>query len=253
MDIAVCVLPAIAMREKPSHKKEITSQLLFGESMQVLKAKEKWFYIRSLHDDYEGWIRNNQVQRVEENIPGEKILAAAMVNVITTSDGPMLIPAASTLWGFSGRSGKIGDLSYQFDGEMIQPSAGPVSEKDLVNFATGWLNAPYLWGGRTVFGVDCSGFVQLVYKMMGIGIMRDARLQVGQGIAVADVSETHCGDLAFFHNHRGKIVHVGMLLHDQRIIHASGKVRIDKLDKEGIIMADTGKKSHHLAEIRRFF
>ena len=99
-------------------------------------------------------------------------------------------------------------------------------------------------------GVDCSGFVQTVFKMLGVPLLRDAWQQQEQGTAV-EFPEMSEGDLAFFHNEKGRIVHVGIVLEGGKIMHASGKVRIDALTNEGIIHAQSGKQTHSLHSIKR--
>ena len=121
----------------------------------------------------------------------------------------------------------------------------------MLEFAMRFLRAPYLWGGRTPVGIDCSGFTQLIYKSIGIQIPRDASQQVELGQPLDFASEGQIGDLAFFQNEEGRIVHVGMVCAPGKIIHASGQVRIDKLDDTGIFNCDTGKYSHQLRIIKR--
>ena len=114
-----------------------------------------------------------------------------------------------------------------------------------------YLDTPYLWGGKSAFGIDCSGFVQQVYKMFGIKLLRDAYLQAEQGVPVQNLAQSKLGDLAFFKNENGRIVHVGMLLENHKIVHASGNVRIDIIDENGIINSETGKRTHQLSLIKR--
>jgi gamma-D-glutamyl-L-lysine dipeptidyl-peptidase len=116
-----------------------------------------------------------------------------------------------------------------------------------------WLNAPYQWGGRSVFGVDCSGFTQIIFRQLGIKLMRDAYQQAESGEMVNFISEGRCGDLAFFDNDDKKIVHTGILLGNDEIIHASGRVRIDKIDHYGIFNTEKNSYSHHLRMIKRYF
>jgi cell wall-associated NlpC family hydrolase len=126
-----------------------------------------------------------------------------------------------------------------------------VSEESIRYIAFKFLNTAYLWGGRTVWGIDCSGYVQMVYKFFGIQLMRDAYMQSAQGDAVGFLEEVHCGDLAFFEDDERKIIHVGLLLNSNQVIHASGKVRVDIIDNQGIVNSDTGERTHQLRIIKR--
>ena len=156
----------------------------------------------------------------------------------------------SSLPGFAEQQGVINNMTYQLNGHYRKRDEEPLSEELVHSLTKQWLNAPYQWGGRTLFGVDCSGFVQVNFKMMGIDLPRDAWQQAQEGIEVRKLKQAICGDLAFFDD-REEIVHVGILLNSEQIIHASGKVRIDNIDKKGIINSETGKRTHSLRVIKR--
>ncbi len=160
------------------------------------------------------------------------------------------VPIGSSLPAFNDGQGKINELTYVLEGNYKKRDEQAPSTELIKQLTFQWLNAPYLWGGRTMFGVDCSGFVQVNYKMMGIDLPRDAWQQAQEGTTSKKLKEAVCGDLAFFDDDE-EIVHVGILLGDDQIIHSSGKVRIDTIDKKGIINSDTGKRSHSLRVIKR--
>ena len=254
MDLAICAVPAAPVRKERSHKVEMVNQLLFGEKMFVHRKKNNWWQIQSCHDNYEGWVRNNLVVLIDE-APGHQnrdCITAELFNVVTLDGVRMNIPAACNLPALSKEQGFIGNASYKYVGNSIRRDEVRPSGEMVRSLALQWLNAPYLWGGRTAMGVDCSGFVQVIMKMMGLDLLRDARQQVGQGIKVKSLTDARTGDLAFF-DKRGKITHVGILLDPQQIIHASGQVRIDRIDEKGIINTTTGKRTHLLAAIRRYW
>jgi gamma-D-glutamyl-L-lysine dipeptidyl-peptidase len=255
MEYAVVTVPAAPVRLKAKHQNEMVSQLLFGETVQVLKTKGNlWIKVRSLHDGYEGWLTRTLINPVEEintkNV--SEFVTTDMLSTISLNEKTMHIPLGSSLPGFANGIGKLGNLSYNFSGNYLkkneqQPGAGLIKQ-----FTMQWLNAPYMWGGRTLLGVDCSGFVQVNYKMMGIDLPRDAWQQAQKGQPVKKLNSSETGDLVFFDD-KDEIVHVGILLNREQIIHASGKVRIDTIDKKGIINVDTGKRTHRLEAIRRYW
>ncbi len=255
MEYAVVAVPAAPVRRKPRHQSEMVSQLLFGETVRVLKEKDApWLKVRSLHDGYEGWMTSNLLRETSEKDAKRVVefVTTGLVNTVVAGDRAINIPLGSSLPFFGDGTGRLADTNFSFNGgfanrKLAQP--GPDLIKQLTHQ---WLNAPYMWGGRTLFGVDCSGFVQVNYKMMGIDLPRDAWQQAQQGTTIKKLKEAACGDLAFFDD-REEIVHVGILLSPDRIIHASGRVRIDMIDKKGIVNGDTGKRTHTLRSIKRFW
>jgi cell wall-associated NlpC family hydrolase len=252
MDFAACIVPAAPVRKKSSHKAEMVNQLLFGEMMRVIDAKKNWWKIQTVHDNYEGWIRNNLVTLIPEELPDNSFVAGELINTIDINENKMLISFGSSLPAFNNGKGSIAGSSFSFNGYAVNRTLVTSDEKTVRQLTSQWFNAPYLWGGRTPLGVDCSGFAQVIFKMMGLDLLRDAKQQVGQGMKVKKLEDAQCGDLAFFEK-KNKITHVGILLNPNEIIHASGKVRIDKIDKKGIINTDTEKRTHSLAAIRRYW
>lgn len=251
MKYAACKLPAAPVRKKAFHQSEMTNQLLFGETVEVLKEKKKWVKIKGMFDGYTGWTLISQLEEISEEmaITNHEYVAADLINRIETGKHTMYIPVGSSLPFFGNNSGNIG---HQYSGAVIKRNDIYPNEDLLKRLTFRWLNAPYQWGGRTVMGVDCSGFVQVNFKMMGIDLKRDAWQQAEQGGEVASLQDTKPGDLAFFDD-KEEIVHVGILLSKHEIIHASGYVRIDEINEEGIINTDTGKRTHQLKLIRRFW
>jgi uncharacterized protein YgiM (DUF1202 family) len=255
MTYAVVAVPAAPVRRKPRHQREMTSQLLFGEKVKLLKEKgELWVRVQSLHDGYEGWMTRNLLWEITEKEAKAKSnwVTTGHLNELHLGDQKMHIPFGASLPGFVEGAGNFGSMSYGYHGFFLDRKTVQPGPELVVQWTHTWLNAPYLWGGRTVYGVDCSGFAQVNYKMMGIDLPRDAWQQAQEGRSVKKLKDALCGDLAFFDD-RDEIVHVGILLGVDTIIHASGKVRVDTIDKKGIIHSDTGKRTHALKSIKRFW
>jgi cell wall-associated NlpC family hydrolase len=251
----VCCVPVSPVRAEPSHKSEMVSQVLFGETAEVLEeGQDKWIRIRCLYDQYEGWTKISEFTELQEPIARcEAHITAGWDNEININGQVMRIPFGSDLRALQNGNAEWGKYSWSFKGDHIDPKYNRRNEKNIRKLTGIFLNTAYLWGGRSPFGIDCSGFVQLVYKSLGIPLMRDASQQATQGEAIGFLQEAVCGDLAFFDNPEGRITHVGLLLNDHEIIHSAGKVRIDKIDNQGIINTDTGERTHKLRIIKRYF
>ncbi len=255
MEYAVVTVPAAPVRRKPSHRKEMVSQLLFGESVKVLATKDQlWVKIRSLHDNYEGWMTNTMLQPVEEEIAKTKSAFATteLLSIISVGEKKLHIPVGSSLPFFESGKGKLGEMEYNFNGQYCKTNEQQPGAEIVRQLTFPWLNAPYMWGGRSPLGVDCSGFVQVIFKLMGIDLPRDAWQQAQKGNAIRKFTNSQTGDLAFFDN-KEDIVHVGILLGDGQIIHSSGKVRIDQVDKKSIINDQPGSGKIRLRAIRRYW
>jgi len=253
MEYVIVNLPAAPLRRKPNHRKEMVSQLLFGETAEVLKERgDLWLKVRSLHDGYEGWTTRTLLQFVDAPTANTRssFVATGMLNMINIGDRQMNIPFGASLPFLENGKGRLGDQAYSYTGTNWDRDKQGKNIELIHQLAISWMNTPYLWGGRTPLGIDCSGFVQVIFKMIGIDLTRDAWQQAQEGSIVAKYRESLPGDLAFFDN-REDIVHVGILLGDNKIIHASGKVRTDEIDKKGIINSETGKRMLRLRAIRR--
>jgi len=254
---AICRVAIAPLRPAASDKAEIATQLLFGDAVEVLEQAEPWWRIRNAYDDYEGWMDFKQLivvtrEEYERSRNDQTLVPPAVVNTVTAADGSRFyLTASANLPAYADGSCEIGGNQFGVTFEPYQvPSATEEKIKELAMF---FLNAPYLWGGRTLFGIDCSGFSQAVYKLAGLRIRRDAAQQAEQGDTVNFLPEVKTGDLAFFDNAEGRIVHVGVILSPDRIIHASGRVRIDPIDDQGIYNTDLGRYTHRLRIIKRFF
>lgn len=243
----ISLLPVIPIRKEPSSKSEMVSQLLFGYKYQVLHQQADWVQIKTFDDDYIGWINDTQFYEIDEhlwqNLTQPQIVTDFPFLKIEVNNQSMYIPTGSKIYFNNNFFKKL---------KFVFPSLKEVN-LTVQNGAQMFLNVPYLWGGKTPLGIDCSGFTQVVFAQLGVMLKRDAYQQAEQGKLITFLLQTHCGDLAFFDNDEGKITHVGILLNSDTIIHASGKVRIDKIDNYGIINTDSQKYSHKLRFVKRMF
>lgn len=255
MPHGICHLSVIPMRLEPQDQSEIVSQVLFGEHFTVSERRKKWSKIRLAHDKYVGWVDNKQYLSIsKEEFKTLKKTPAPMVgdlvNQLRKADGALLpIMLGASLPHLQDGKLILAEQEFKFEGHTLP--AAPQDKSKLVETARMYLNAPYLWGGRSVFGIDCSGLTQMVYKLNGYALPRDAKDQAKEGDALSFIEEAEPGDLAFFDNDNGNITHVGIILENNYILHASGKVRLDRLDQTGIFNNKTRSHTHNLRVIKR--
>lgn len=233
---AIANVSVVPVRVKGSDKEEIITQLLFGESVEILETKENWTKIKMDYDGYEGWVDTKQITLIsDEDFKKRQVeMITSPVLFYNKNEAKMLLSIGS-------------EVEREYEEEIF---SGDIRE-NIVSTALSFLDVPYLWGGRSFFGIDCSGFTQIVYKANGVKISRDAYQQAEEGDILSFIEEAEKGDLAFFENENGRIIHTGIMLDNQKIIHAHGKVRIDELDTIGIFNKDQNKHTHKLRFIKR--
>lgn len=250
----ICNLSIVPLRSEANDVSEMVSQVIFGEHFQILEKTKKWSKIKLAFDGYEGFIDNKQYEEISENLFNEleneePIFSGDLIDFITGSENNLTtIPIGARLPFFKDNTFSINNTLFKYEGKI---AGKKLTKNAIVETAYLFLNSPYLWGGKTPFGIDCSGFTQTVYKLCGYNLLRDAKQQATQGEVLSFIEECEPGDLAFFDNDEGVITHVGIIMNDYNIIHAHGKVRIDKLDHSGIYNTDTHQHSHRLRVIKK--
>jgi gamma-D-glutamyl-L-lysine dipeptidyl-peptidase len=250
MSAGICVVPVSPLRRDPSHRSEMVTQQLFGETCTILETiKDHWIRVRCTYDGYEGWCQEMHVMitTAAQGASRPFVFTAGLINTAMLNDQPIYLPLGATL------DAAVNGVPFRYEGETWNASTAMKDVATIKDLAFRFLNTGYLWGGKSNFGIDCSGYTQSVYKLLNVPLLRDASQQATQGTEVASLSATRCGDLAFFDNEEGKITHVGILLNQEEIIHSSGKVRVDKIDAAGIINRETSERTHKLKVIRRYF
>jgi hypothetical protein len=248
----ICNLSIIPLRSEASDKSEMVSQVLFGEHFEILEQLNNWTKIKLQYDDYEGWIDIKQFHKITEEdyklLSKEAIiLSSDLVEYVSTPDNILVPITLGASLSFLNHS-EINTPNFEFEGLKI---SGTKPKANLISTSYMYMNSPYLWGGKTPFGIDCSGFTQMVYKLNGYKLLRDASQQATQGDVLSFIEESEPGDLAFFDNEEGNIIHVGIILENNYIIHASGKVRVDRLDHLGIYNAEQNRHTHRLRVIKK--
>jgi cell wall-associated NlpC family hydrolase len=237
MTYGICKLSAIAMRKEPRHGSEMVNQLLYNETYTVLDKVQEWVLVQTDFDPYQGWIQAKQFAEI-----GEEEYKVLKAKKIYLTNKPII--------AYHGRFLSMGTSLYETHPDAIEMPTEFHPEM-MVDYAKLLLGAPYLWGGRTVMGIDCSGLVQMCARLSGRVLPRDASQQIREGELVYFLQETQPGDLAFFGEEDGHITHVGIVMGGEQVIHCSGQVRIDYLDQTGIFNKECNEHTHHLQAVKR--
>ena len=267
MEFGICTDSLVPVRSEPSHTSEMVTQVLFGELYRIIEKTNLWVKIQLAFDNYEGWIHIKQTCFIDEHefnrlAGSETPMTLDLVQIISNETKNTMIPVllGSSLPGYMSQRIQVNGEVFLYEGSVADPSeqagtAGSLrtlqTRQNIIENAMLYLHAPYLWGGRSPFGIDCSGFVQMIYKLENIKLLRDARQQATQGEVISLLAEADPGDLVFFDDEEGNINHVGLVSERRRVIHCSGKVRIDALDHEGIYNNELQKYTHKLRLIKR--
>lgn len=253
----VCNLSLVPLRAEPSDRSEMSSQLLFGDHFTILEISDKWLRILTANDEYEGWIDRKQYEEIEHAAfvalhDLNTVLGISVTHIVTktSSNEKLHLIAGSNIPNTLDKFFYLRDTKYKLEGETVSPAKDKF-RSGVTEVAMFYLNAPYFWGGKSVFGIDCSGLTQMVFRQFGIKLKRDAYQQAEQGELVGFLQEAKAGDLAFFDNEEGRIIHVGIMLDNERIIHASGRVRIDAIDNQGIFSKEANRYTHKLRIVKR--
>lgn len=250
---AICYSVNIPLRSNPADGAEMMTELLFGDACIVLEETGTWSRVINKSDGYEGWLTTKMLTFVSEEEydaynPVNSPVVTSSFAVAYTKDGNerIVLTGGSVLpyYDISDNSFSVERRRFVIDNSFVNNPGD-----NIVDTAYRYLNSPYLWGGKNVMGIDCSGLTQVVYRMHGFQLQRDACAQIVHGIEVR-FTDAVSGDLAFFANPKGCITHVGIIAGNGKIIHASGSVHVDMIDERGIYSARLGKYTHILYSVR---
>ena len=259
MNYGISELSLIPVRKDPSEKSEMITQILFGEHFEILEQMVGWSMVKLFWDGYQGWVDGKMVTPVNlrtlnklNNKPFAVTSDIISLIAVNSEQQHLMLVAGSTLpiWRPYLKEFTVNQETYKSTGEVFYGKLKNPREI-IIQQALKYFNAPYLWGGRSPLGIDCSGLTQILYKMIGIPLPRDASQQVKTGTPLSFVDESAPGDLAFFDDDEGNIIHVGIIWKRNKIIHASGKLRIENVEQFGIFNLDVKRYTQKLCVIKR--
>lgn len=251
MDLFICTNTYIPLRKGPSHRSEMVSQVLFGERFAITDRLPDWVKIETLFDAYSGWINSLHGGYAAWDEGSIGIITANEIRCIKKDDGSLMtIYPGSELFGITD---DLSSFTFARQTCHLEGSQIPMLKPDssITSSALQFLNSPYLYGGRTPAGIDCSGLVQAVFKIHGTALPRDAAKQAELGDTVNFLSDARPGDVLFFSRNNDEISHTGILVDNETVIHAYGMVRADRIDHHGIWSEEKASYTHMLRLIKR--
>lgn len=258
--VAIALHSVIPVRTEAREEAEQNTQMLFGELAEVIDEQPRWKRIRLESDGQEGWVDAKMITPMtdKEYAAYKKALktvatvAFPMAYAMSENNGQTIpLTAGTRLTNYKDGRFEVLGVGFRIDHSMVITAPLELNQENLLKAVRFFINVPYLWGGKNALGMDCSGFTQTVMSLFGKALLRNASEQVTQGKPIKDLSKAKAGDLVFFDHEDGKISHVGIVIDPERVIHCSGRVKVEKLDSQGIFNAETGEYSHHLVAIRR--
>ena len=259
--VALSLHSVVPVRTEPREGAELSTQMLFGELCTVMEQKPRWNRVKLNLDGQEGWVDEKMITTMsdeEYRSYSEALSSAAtvvfpMAYAVSENNGQTIpLTAGTRLTNYQDGRFEVLGVGFRIDPSMVRTAPLEMNQDNLLQAVRFFLNIPYLWGGKNAMGMDCSGFTQTIMGLFGKHLMRNASEQATQGEKMASLKEAQAGDLAFFDHEDGKISHVGIIIDPERIIHCSGRVKVEKLDETGIFSAEKGEYTHHLVAIRRY-
>ncbi len=258
---AIALHSIVPVRAEEREGSEQLTQLLFAETAEILEEKPRWIRIKNDADGQIGWVDFKMLTRLskseEEQITQSDksaLIVMPMAYAVSENNGQTIpLTAGTYLPNYQDGRFELLGVGFRIDPSMVTNKPLALTTENLMNTVRFFLNIPYLWGGKNALGMDCSGFTQVIHSLFGHQLLRNASEQVTQGVPVESLKNVHAGDLAFFDHEDGRISHVGLLLDGERIIHCSGRVKVEKIDERGIYSTEQGGTyTHHLVSIRRY-
>ena len=257
---AISLHSVVPVRTEAREGAEQSTQMLFGELCTILEKKPRWNRVKLDSDGQEGWVDEKMISSIggKDYTAYKKAYASAatvvfpMAYAVSENNGQTIpLTAGTKLTNYTQGRFEVLGVGFRIDPSMVRMQPLEFNLQTLLETTRFFINVPYLWGGKNALGMDCSGFTQVVMSLFGKHLLRNASEQATQGRAVADLKKAKAGDLVFFDHEDGKISHVGIVIDSERIIHCSGRVKVEKLDSNGIFSAEFGQYTHHLVSIRR--
>ena len=259
--VALSLHSVVPVRTEPSECAEQSTQMLFGELCPILEQKSRWNRIKLMSDGQEGWVdakmttpmSDDEYKTYSEALTSSAKVIFPMTYAVSENNGQTIpLTAGTQLAQYKEGRFEVLGVGFRIDPSMVCVQPLEMNQENLLQVVRFFLNVPYLWGGKNAMGMDCSGFTQTIMGLFGKNLLRNASEQVQQGEMVDSLKEAKAGDLVFFDHEDGKISHVGIVIDPERVIHCSGRVKVEKLDETGIFSAEQGEYSHHLVVIRRY-